>query len=650
MRVAVYAIRQGQRWRIKISLDMRIDIVWWEYVSRNAGKDGTMVLLSGDMPLGWACKIARDFVGALDMVHWKIQQWNGWLEEGLREEMERDGLKSKENDKKVGNDCSGMWRWELGEPLAPAVLQELMRQPEERQWAGDVRDPAVLRILAEQAAQLVDRLRGRSLLAAEVDSLLSDRTPGLAGAWHSAAQLAYLHGQLTLDAGVAAASARKGPRGALRAGRGQAPRCRRCGSEATGRTACAACGLAACAYCEACLALGRSRACSLLLRTAAVPAVRGTAGESTAAVAGRWGLSAAQGDAAWAALGFLAEPPEGGSAAGGGTSIAPSRFLLWAVTGAGKTEMIFPLLDSVLAVGGRVLVATPRRDVVLELAPRLAKAFSGVRIVTLYGGSAERWESGALTLATTHQLMRFYHAFDLVVIDELDAFPYHNDPMLAYAAQHACKTDGKFVYLSATPPRPLQREVSRGTLPHAKVPVRYHGHPLPVPKRIAMRSVETCLRQPKLLGPLAAELRRSIDRGAQIFLFVSRIRHIGPLVEILRRQFKDISVEGTSSEDSERGEKVIAFRKKEIRLLVTTTILERGVTVPRSDVYILDADSSLFDEASLVQMAGRAGRSSEDPAGRVIFASSQWTLSQKLAVSQIKAMNRIAGKHGYLKG
>ncbi|OZB93753.1 DNA/RNA helicase [Paenibacillus sp. XY044] len=553
----------------------------------------------------------------------------------------RDGFNPKGNERKIEDGCSGMWRWELGEPLAPAVWQELMRHPEEGQWAGDVRDPAVLRGLAEQAAQLVDRLCGRSLLAAEVDSLLSDRAPGLAGAWHSAAQLAYLQGQLAMDAGVAAAGPRSSRRGALRADRGQAPRCRRCGSEATGRTACAACGLAACAYCEACLALGRSRACSLLLRTAADPAVRGTAGESTAAVAGRWGLSAAQGDAAWAALGFLAEPPKGG--------IAPSRFLLWAVTGAGKTEMIFPLLDSVLAVGGRVLVATPRRDVVLELAPRLAKAFSGVRIVTLYGGSAERWESGNLTLATTHQLMRFYHAFDLVVIDELDAFPYHNDPMLAHAAQHACKPDGKFVYLSATPPRPLQREVSRGTLPHAKVPVRYHGHPLPVPKRIAMRGVETCLRQPKLLGPLVAELRRSIDRGAQIFLFVSRIRHIGPLVEILRRRFKDISVEGTSSEDSGRGEKVMAYRKKEIRLLVTTTILERGVTVPRSDVYILDADSSLFDDASLVQMAGRAGRSSEDPAGRVIFASSQWTLSQKLAVNQIKAMNRIAGRHGYLK-
>ncbi|WP_258168785.1 helicase-related protein [Paenibacillus sp. AR247] len=661
MRVAVYAIRQGQRWRMKISLDLRIDIVWWEYVSRNAGMDGTMVLLSGDMPLGWACKAARGFVGTPDMMHWKMQQWRGWLEAVLREEWEREGLNLKGNDRKVGDGCSGMWRWELGEPLSPAVWQELMRQPEEGQWAGDVRDPGCAQGTCgagraaggEAAWQVAARSGGR--LAAE--------RPG-AGACRRLAQCC----AAGLPSGPAGARrgrgcrrpAQRAPRRASRRPRPGPPlppvRQRSHGPHGMRRVRPRGLRLLR--------GMPRAWAQPRLLAAASHSSVSGRAGHGRgvhrrrcergierspgrcrlgrAGVPGGAARSAAGGRTGWMR-------PKWGAAQRSGTSTAPSRFLLWAVTGAGKTEMIFPLLDSVLAVGGRVLVATPRRDVVLELAPRLAKAFSGVRIVTLYGGSAERWESGALTLATTHQLMRFYHAFDLVVIDELDAFPYHNDPMLAYAAQHACKTDGKFVYLSATPPRPLQREVTRGTLPHAKVPVRYHGHPLPVPKRIAMRSVETCLRQPKLLGPLAAELRRSIDRGAQIFLFVSRIRHIGPLVEILRRRFKDTAVEGTSSEDSGRGEKVMAFRKKDIRLLVTTTILERGVTVPRSDVYILDADSSLFDEASLVQMAGRAGRSSEDPAGRVIFASSQWTLSQKLAVNQIKAMNRIAGKHGYLK-
>jgi len=181
------------------------------------------------------------------------------------------------------------------------------------------------------------------------------------------------------------------------------------------------------------------------------------------------------------------------------------------------------------------------------------------------------------------------------------------------------------------------------------VPVRFHGHPLPVPKRITLKSIEQCLRQPLLLKSLTEALRQSLERDAQVFLFVSRIRHIDPLVTVLRRIFSGYCVEGTSSEDPFRAVKVTSFRQREIRLLVTTTILERGVTVPRSDVYIADADSGLFDEASLVQMAGRAGRSSDDPAGRVIFASPQWTISQKRAVKQITSMNRIARKNGYLK-
>lgn len=83
-------------------------------------------------------------------------------------------------------------------------------------------------------------------------------------------------------------------------------------------------------------------------------------------------------------------------------------------------------------------------------------------------------------------------------------------------------------------------------------------------------------------------------------------------------------------------------------MLVTTTILERGVTVPKSDVYILDANTRLFDDASLVQMAGRAGRSKDDPAGTVIFGAPEVNRAQKVAVHQIKRMNTIARRNGYL--
>lgn len=654
MQVAVYVIGLEGEWRLYRSLDLRVDVLWWRQMLRDKSSIGRMVLLSGAIALSVAVRLERCFEQRPDMNGWDLRKWNLWLRGQLQDEEGAGSRGGIHEGQTLPNGRSDQWIWDIHKSM-PEPVQRLLAEPAGPERIGLTMTMAMAAAAAElskQADALTKLVQGRSLLATEVDALLQEMAPGLAGAWHSAAQLASLQGRLALVAGLADAGPRGG--GLLRMGRQRLPRCRRCGSEATGRTPCAACGRADCAYCEACLALGRSRACSLLLRSAArAPAVRAAAGQSTAAVRGRWGLSAAQGDAACAALGFLAEPPRRGSAKAGGRAERPpaghARFLLWAVTGAGKTEMIFPLLGAILENGGRVLVATPRRDVVLELAPRLAKAFPDTRIVTLYGGSTERWQAGELTLATTHQLMRFYQAFDLVVIDELDAFPYHNDPMLAYAAQNACKPDGKFIYLSATPPRPLQKEAARGRLPHAKVPVRFHGHPLPVPKRIALKSIEQCLRQPLLLKRLSHELKLSLERGAQVFLFVSRIRHIDPLVDILRRIIGGICVEGTSSEDPFRTEKVAKFRRREIRLLVTTTILERGVTVPRSDVFIADADSSLFDEASLVQMAGRAGRSAEDPAGKVVFASPQWTVSQKRAVQQIKSMNRIARKHGYLR-
>ncbi|KAI7261911.1 hypothetical protein KC345_g9613 [Hortaea werneckii] len=553
-----------------------------------------------------------------------------------------------------------------GWPFEEILIYEFMKEHEQRRlgepaysW-GDrdfvayeqsMNNGKVQAVMAAAAERLAEAFAGRSLLQPEAEALVSERLSELAGTWLAAVQLAHLQGRISIGAAVGGqteGAALRLPllclpwRGAAASRRRGAVRCLRCGSVPTGRTACAACGLAGCAYCEACLALGRSRACALLLSSAPLPAVRCTAGLVPTVAARRWGLSAAQADAAAAALGFLAEPRERSATEG------PERFLLWAVTGAGKTEITFPLLEAALAAGGRVLIASPRRDVVLELAPRLAKAFPAETLAVLYGGSADRWSSASMTLATTHQLLRFNQAFDLVIIDELDAYPYHNDPMLAYAAEHACKPAGSFIYLSATPPRALQRLARSGRLPHARVPVRFHGHPLPEPQHLKIQPLHRCLKQGTLPASLLRSLHRSLVRKAQIFLFVPRIAHITGLLQLLRRDFPGISIEGTSSKDPGRAEKVLDFRRCAISILVTTTILERGVTVPHSDVFILDAASQLFDEAALVQMAGRAGRSKDDPAGTVIFASAEWSRSQRGAIAQIRSMNAIARRQGYL--
>lgn len=682
----------------------------------NYGQDvKVMILLSNSMPLGWAITLCEGFTHQANMDNWTLDDWTSYMRLGLKEELaleqkvKGDGGKSERELKGRGRVIVGRvpivterdlvimdrpsWLWVREKGLSPLgvslIGQEVgdygYRIPSSKLELGD--DLREWDIAFAEADWLASALEGRSLLEAELQQLLAETAPRLVpAAWRSAAQLAHLQGRVQFTAGVAPATARPGqaPR-LLSRRRARAPRCRRCGSEVHRRTPCGSCGSSSCAYCEACLALGRSRSCALLLRGSARAVVVPSAGGGTArstpteSLLDRWGLSPAQRMAAGAALRFLAEPQEAGNSAraqrgagllrraalrarqalrGGGNDATASKesmpqkprsFLLWAVTGAGKTEMIFPLLRYVLDQGGRALVATPRRDVVLELAPRLAAAFPEEKIAVLYGGSSQRWGEARLFLATTHQLLRFYRSFDLVIIDELDAFPYHNDPMLAYAAERCCKLEGRFVYLSATPPAILQREIAAGRLPHAKVPARFHGHPLPLPTHITMKRVEDCLHR-KSIGPsLTRYLQVSISRGAQIFVFVSRIRHIMPLVALLRFRFPGLAIEGTSSQDEERASKVLAFRSGEIKMLITTTILERGVTVPRSDVYILDADSGLFDEASLVQMAGRAGRSKDDPAGVVVFASPEWSKSQRGVRHQIKSMNMIARKNGFLR-
>ncbi|MEB5454749.1 MULTISPECIES: DEAD/DEAH box helicase family protein [Virgibacillus] len=96
-----------------------------------------------------------------------------------------------------------------------------------------------------------------------------------------------------------------------------------------------------------------------------------------------------------------------------------------AVCGSGKTEMLFSGIEEALRQGMRICIATPRIDVVRELLPRIQQAFSAVAIQALYGDSGEKQGTSQIMIASTHQLLRFEHAFDVVVIDEIDAFPYY---------------------------------------------------------------------------------------------------------------------------------------------------------------------------------------------------------------------------------
>ncbi|WP_339227319.1 DEAD/DEAH box helicase [Oceanobacillus sp. FSL K6-2867] len=324
--------------------------------------------------------------------------------------------------------------------------------------------------------------------------------------------------------------------------------------------------------------------------------------------------------------------------------------LIWAVCGAGKTEMLFPGITEALICGKRVCLATPRADVVKELYPRLQQAFHRATIQALYGGSTDKAGTAQLIITTTHQLLRYQEAFDVMIIDEIDAFPFHADPSLLYAANRARKPESATIYLTATPRSKQRKQIQRKQLPHVFVPLRFHGKPLPVPKAKMCFSLKRDLQNLTIPKPIISWLRSRKNPGRQLLIFTPTIM----LAEKLQKPFElilqqigllasDKQLQSVHAQDPDRGLKVQAFRDKEILALITTTILERGVTFPSVDVLILDAGHDVFDEAALVQIAGRAGRSPDDPTGEVIFFHQGKTEAMSDAITSIKDMNKRGG-------
>lgn len=324
---------------------------------------------------------------------------------------------------------------------------------------------------------------------------------------------------------------------------------------------------------------------------------------------------------------------------------AQHNHLLWAVTGAGKTEIVYPALAWALQRGWRVAWASPRVDVCLELAPRLRQAFQAITQTVLYGDQLEPYRYCQLTICTTHQLLRFKAAFDWVVVDEVDAFPLAMSPLLQEAIQHAQKASGSHLYLTATPDERLQRQVARHQLTVTYVPLRYHGHLLP---QIQVQVTWQWRRRLQRRGLPAVVLRQIQHFLTERRPFLIFVPHVADLV-LVERALKLAGISGGATvhaSDPERQAKVQAMRDQHLTFLVTATILERGVTFPGIAVLILGGDDPIFSTAALVQIAGRVGRSGQDPTGSVICYCQTHTQTIRAARGMIARLNWQGKRQG----
>ena len=175
----------------------------------------------------------------------------------------------------------------------------------------------------------------------------------------------------------------------------------------------------------------------------------------------------------------------------------------------------------------------------------------------------------------------------------------------------------------------MRREIRKGRLKELRLNRRPHGHPVPEPKIITA---------PALILFLILLIWLK-NRDTPRMVFVPTIREAVLMHMILRLFFPCLRV---TSKSEDRDAVIEAFRKEAGGILVATTVMERGITIPGVDICVFHADPRVFDEASLIQMAGRAGRTFQKPDGDVLFLQmSKSTLTDQCRKT-IREVNRCA--------
>lgn len=305
-----------------------------------------------------------------------------------------------------------------------------------------------------------------------------------------------------------------------------------------------------------------------------------------------------------------------------------NNVLVSAVCGSGKTELTFEVIRESLIKGQQVGFAIPRRDVVIEIYRRLKSIFPHNKVVAVYGGHNETLE-GEIIVLTTHQLYRYVNYFDVLIMDEIDAFPFAGDDVLQAMFKRSLR--GHFILMSATLGNKKLSEFSKSGGQVVALDTRYHRHPLPEPKIVIMLGILK-------LFFLIRKLREFIQLGKPVFVFTPTIAKCEDVAAFINKWVRGGA--HVHSQLSNRDEIIEAFRNGEYKYLVTTAVLERGVTVKNLQVIIYESDHSIYTASALIQIAGRVGRKKDAPEGEVIFLSDRTTKAMEEAICEIRNKNK----------
>jgi len=211
-------------------------------------------------------------------------------------------------------------------------------------------------------------------------------------------------------------------------------------------------------------------------------------------------------------------------------------FLIHGVTGSGKTEVYFRLIERVVAKGRGAIVLVPEIALTVELRRHIEARFGGiVAVMHSAMGEAERaaaWDSalaGQVRIVVGPRSAVFAPVQDLglIVVDEEHDTSYKQEEGLRYNARDVAMARARIascpvVLGSATPSLETFENAHRGKVTYLSMPHRVKERPMPEVRFVDLKYEAPVGAERLFSRPLLEALSTTVARGESAILFINR--------------------------------------------------------------------------------------------------------------------------------
>ena len=327
----------------------------------------------------------------------------------------------------------------------------------------------------------------------------------------------------------------------------------------------------------------------------------------------------------------------------------PMDRLICGDAGYGKTEVAMRAAYIAALNGKQTAVLAPTTVLAEQHFETFTSRFDGtpVRIESVsrfqssgtHSGTFKRLATGACDIVIgTHAILSSKIAFrdlGLIIIDEEQRFGVRHKEFLK-----RLRATADVLTLSATPiPRTLYLSMTGARdLSLLRSPPR---------ERVAVET--TVIRDSD--QTVRAAIEAELLRGGQVFFLHNRVTTIGKVEKRIKEIFGNQKMPGTDKpirivvahgqmDSRTLARKMRDFERGEYDVLLSTTIIESGIDIPRANTILVD-QAHTFGLADLYQLRGRVGPSSKQ--GHAIFLLPQDGLVDSDARERLAALKRHGG-------